>query len=130
MLVVTPCLAAALAVQQIRLAFGVIGLRRSKRVSLGDGGDESLARATRAFGNLAEWAPIMLVLLGALELNGAPTGLVAALALPFLVGRTLHPMGLLGREGASRGRVLGMHLTIWPLAGAALANPLWLLAAP
>ena len=128
MLVVTPLLAAALAVQQLRLAFGVIGLRRGKRISLGDGDDEALARASRAFGNLTEYAPIMLVLLACLELNAAPGWLVASLAIPFLAGRILHPMGLIGTAGASRGRVLGMHLTIWPIAVAALANVGWTLA--
>ena len=125
MLVVTPLLAAALALQQLRLAFGIIGQRRGKRVSLGDGGDERLLRTTRAFGNLTEYAPIMLVLLACLELNLAPTWLVALLAVAFLAGRILHPIGLIGEAGASRGRVLGMHLTIWPIAVAALANVGW-----
>lgn len=127
MLTVTPLLAAALALQQLRLAFGIIGQRRGKRVSLGDGGDETLLRASRAFGNLTEYAPIMLVLLACLELNLAPTWFVALLALPFLAGRILHPIGLIGEAGASTGRVLGMHLTIWPIAAAALANVVWTL---
>ena len=127
MLVVTPLLAAALALQQIRLAIGVIGQRRGKRVSLGDGDDEALRRASRAFGNLVEYAPIMLVLLACLELNAAPWWLAAALAVPFLVGRILHPLGLIGTAGASTGRVLGMHLTLWPILAAGIANVGWLL---
>ena len=125
MLVVTPLLAAALALQQLRLAFGVIGLRRGRRISLGDGDDETLRRASRAFGNLTEYAPIMLVLLACLELNGAPWWLTAPPAVAFLIGRVLHPMGLIGTAGASTGRVLGMHLTIWPIAVGALANVGW-----
>ena len=127
MLIVTAWLAAALALQQIRLAFGIIGLRRDRRVSLGDGDDEGLLRASRAFGNLVEYAPIMLVLIGCLELNDAPRWALAVLAALFLAGRVLHPIGLVGKPGGSTERVLGMHLTIWPMAAAAMANPLWLL---
>lgn len=122
MLPITALLASVLALQQFRLAVGVIKLRRGQRISLGDGEHEPLQRANRAFGNLTEYAPIMLLLCAALELNGAPAWCVALLAVPFGIGRLWHPIGLLGQSGASRGRVLGMHLTLWPMLGAALLN--------
>lgn len=126
MLVVTATLAALLALFQLKLAFAVIALRRRHQVSLGDGGHAELERANRAVGNLVEYAPIMLILLACLEANGAPHWLAAVLAIPFLAGRWIHPIGLGDPDAPMRNRVLGMHLTIWPIVGAAVANLGWL----
>ena len=42
--------------------------RRSKLVSLGDGGDKDLLARTRAFGNLIEYVPMILLLMGFAEM--------------------------------------------------------------
>lgn len=127
MLIITTITAAILALVQVKLALGVVSIRKSEKVSLGDGEHASLQRANRAFGNLTEYTPIMLVLLACLEFNAFPVVLVIALAAPFTVGRILHPAGLLDAETGMKKRVLGMQLTLWPLLLAAAANLVWLL---
>lgn len=127
MLIITPIAASMLALLQVRLALGVVGERRTNKVSLGDNDVSSLQRAMRAHGNLVENAPIMLFLLGCLEWNAAPVLITALLAIPFLIGRFLHPFGILEAEGGFKKRVLGMQLTLWPIIVAAAINLAWLL---
>ena len=51
----------------------VIRQRLRSRVSIGDGGDASLGRMARVFGNFAEYAALVLVLLALVEIcGGAP----------------------------------------------------------
>ena len=69
---ITPLYAALAAVILIVLALRVIGARRSRRVAIGDGADEDLARRIRAHGNFAEYTPLALVLILLLELGRAP----------------------------------------------------------
>ncbi len=69
---ITPLYAALAAVILIVLSLRVIGARRSRRVAIGDGADEDLARRIRAHGNFTEYAPLALVLILLLELGGAP----------------------------------------------------------
>jgi uncharacterized membrane protein YecN with MAPEG domain len=69
---VTPLYAALAAAMMIVLSLRVIGARRSRRVAIGDGADEEVARRIRAHGNFAEYAPLALLLILLLELGGAP----------------------------------------------------------
>jgi uncharacterized protein len=64
------------------------------RVPFGDGADQKLVSASRSHANLAEHAPIVILLLGVLELSRAwHMGLMAVGAL-FLFGRVMHIIGL------------------------------------
>lgn len=120
--IITAVAAALLAALHVRLSIGVIALRRERRIGIGDGEDESLARAIRAQGNSAEYVPIALILLGCLELNGGSRWLLVPLALAFLVGRVLHARGIGDATTPFRDRVLGMHLTLWPILALAALN--------
>jgi uncharacterized membrane protein YecN with MAPEG domain len=71
MILITPFYAALLALLYVGLAVRVIQLRRSERVALGDGGRQSLQRATRVHANFAEYVPLALILLVLAELTGA-----------------------------------------------------------
>ncbi|TNE62273.1 MAG: hypothetical protein EP335_13320, partial [Alphaproteobacteria bacterium] len=51
----------------IYLSYNVTKHRTRAKVSIGDGGDQDLLHAIRAQANLAEYAPIALILLGLLE---------------------------------------------------------------
>ena len=92
-------------------AFRVIRLRRTHRVGLGDGGRSDLLVASRIFGNHAEYAPLCLVFLVALEFVQAPGWYLHLTGSTLVLGRTLHAMGLLKSQGHSRERVAGMMLT-------------------
>lgn len=117
---VTPLYAALAAVILIVLALRVIGARRSRRVALGDGADDDLARRIRAQGNFTEYAPLALVLILLLELGGAPAWQLHALGAALILGRIVHAWSLPAQSG--NGRLIGMTLTIFVLAAGALGN--------
>jgi len=128
LLIVTPITAAALVVLYVQLTLGVINIRRRDRISLGDAGNEDLLKATRAHANLIEWAPIALILVAILEFNSAPIWLCALPAAAFVLGRVLHPLGIITTEREQfKKRVLGMQLTIYSVMALAALNVLWLI---
>jgi uncharacterized membrane protein YecN with MAPEG domain len=65
---ITLTIAGACALLSIWLALRVSHLRRLRKVSIGDGGDERVATRMRAHANFAEYTPIFLILLAAVEL--------------------------------------------------------------
>lgn len=108
---VTPIYAALLGLIYLFLSFRTIGHRRRAQVGIGDGGDQSLARAIRVHGNFAEYVPMTLLLMMLLE---AMTGPVMALHIPgllLLLGRCLHAFGVSDLQENLRFRVLGMLMT-------------------
>jgi uncharacterized membrane protein YecN with MAPEG domain len=127
MLVVTATFASLLALMFIKLSFVVIGFRRKNKVSLGAGGVDELERAIRAHGNFAEYVPLGLFLIGALELNGAPQAVVAILGALLVVGRYFHAKGINEAPPEFANRVKGMKLTFAALGLAALANISWII---
>ena len=126
MLIVTGIVASILALLYVKLTFNVIGQRRQHKVGLGDGGHESLNRAIRAHGNLAEFAPIGLILIACFEYNHAPYFLTVPLAILFLAGRILHPMGMKDGNISWSPRVKGMKLTLISLIGLSICNIVWI----
>ncbi|MGD2020321.1 MAG: MAPEG family protein [Thiohalocapsa sp.] len=102
------------------LSLNVIKVRRTKKVSVGDGGDDELKTAMAAQSNALEYLPISLLLLFALEYNGAFLVLVHTLGIVLLVGRVIHARAMLANN--LQRRVLGMQITIWVIIGLAIAN--------
>lgn len=125
MLITTAVFASILALMFIKLSFNVIGFRRKNKVSLGAGGVDELERAMRAHGNFAEYVPLGLFLMGALELNGAPLELVAILGTLLVVGRYFHAKGINEPPPEFTNRVRGMKLTFAALGLSAAANLAW-----
>lgn len=62
----------------------------------GDGapGAAALKIAVRAHANFAEFVPLALILLGAIEAAGAPHGLLLGLAVALVLARLAHPIGM------------------------------------
>ncbi|BDU57132.1 membrane protein [Limnohabitans sp. MORI2] len=125
MLVMTAVFASILALMFIKLSFNVIRFRRKNKVSLGAGGVDELERAMRAHGNFAEYVPLGLFLMGALELNGAPLTLVALLGGLLVLGRYFHAKGINEPPPEFTNRVRGMKLTFAALGLSASANLAW-----
>ena len=125
MLLTTAVFASILALMFIKLSFNVIGFRRKNKVSLGAGGVDELERAIRAHGNFAEYVPLGLFLIGALELNGAPWVLVAVLGALLVAGRYFHAKGINEPPPNFTKRVRGMKLTFAALALSAIVNVAW-----
>jgi uncharacterized membrane protein YecN with MAPEG domain len=125
MLLVTAIFASILALMFIKLSFDVIRFRRKNKVALGGGSVEELERAIRAHGNFAEYVPLGLFLIGALELNEAPLELVAPLGVLLIAGRYFHAKGINQPPPEFTNRVRGMKLTFAALGMSAVANIAW-----
>ncbi len=125
MLVVTSVFASVLALMFIKLSMSVIGFRRKNKVAIGDGGVAELERAIRAHGNFAEYVPLGLFLIGALELNDAPLELVAPLGVLLVVGRYFHAKGINEPPPEFTNRVRGMKITFAALGLSAVSNIAW-----
>ncbi|MBB5745584.1 MAPEG family protein [Brevundimonas variabilis] len=95
--------------------------RRRHLVAFGDGGNDELTSASRAFGNATEYVPAGLIALVLLALTGAPPAMIHAIGGTLLAGRLIHAVGLIFQKGPSLGRVAGMILTYLALLVAALS---------
>ena len=115
---ITPIYAALLAGLFLWLSIRVILVRRSERVSLGDGGSRELERRIRAQGNCAEYAPMGLLLILLAELQGGPGWVIHLLGITLVLGRVMHGLALSAKQYALR--VPGMALTLMMIAAAAL----------
>lgn len=91
---VTAMVAAGCAILLVILAIDTIRHRLRAKVAFGDGGDAKLTSASRAHGNLAEHAPIVLIMLGLLETNSADQTVLCWIGSIFLLGRVAHAIGL------------------------------------
>ena len=126
MLFVTSIFAAVMAALFLKLSFAVIGLRRKNKVGLGSGGHDDLERAIRAHGNFAEYVPLAIILMGCLELNGAPQWLVAIPGVILIVGRLYHAKGINEPPPNFSNRVRVMKLTFNALITLIILNLGWL----
>jgi hypothetical protein len=119
---VTPIYAGLLALLFVLLSLRVIGMRRSARVALGDGGNPALLRRQRVHGNFAEYAPLALLLMALAELQNLPDWMIHAIGIFLLVGRVAHAYGVGSEPETPRARVFGMALTFVALGAGAVGN--------
>jgi uncharacterized protein len=89
----------------------VTGRTGAGKPSLGDGGDPMLLRRIRGHANFAEFVPMILILMGLLELDGLPKWEVHALGAALLIGRLLHGYALSFTQKFFFGRSAGASLT-------------------
>mgnify|MGYP001049307170 CR=1 FL=1 len=121
-LAATPIYAALFALFFIFLSLRVAAMRRSARVSLGDGGNAELTRRMRVHGNFIEYVPLTLILMALAELQGQPAWTIHLIGLSLALGRLAHAYGVSQQPQILKLRVLGMVLTITALTAGALAN--------
>ncbi len=96
------------------LALRVGNVRRASKVSIGDGGDMSLIARMRAQANFIEYTPIVLILIGAIELSqGSSIWLWVVMAL-YLLGRVGHALGM---DGLAAGRMVGTLISLLTMLG-------------
>ena len=105
----------------IWLSFRVIGVRRSQRVPVGDGGDKSLARRMRVHANFAEYVPMGLLLIGIAESLRTDFRVLHALGIILVAGRLMHAFGMSQTPDNLTFRAGGVMATFAALAGGALA---------
>jgi uncharacterized protein len=115
---ITLTIAGAAALLLIWLASRVSRLRRAFKVGVGDGGNEALLRRIRAHGNYTENMPIVLILLGLIELAGGDRRILWAAGIAFILARIAHAIGM-DRPSPSRLRMIGMGGNVLVLVGLA-----------
>ena len=125
MLYITALSAAALSVLAVMLSLGVVKIRQREKIGVGDGGNDELLRAIRSQANLLEYAPLGLILIACAEGNGFSRIVLGLVALVFIAGRILHPVGLRDAKGGGPMRVLSMQLTLTSMLALAAINILW-----
>ena len=119
---VTAMVAAGCAILLLILAIDTIRHRLRAKVAFGDGGDARLTSASRAHGNLAEHAPIVLIMLGLLEFNNADHAVLCWIGVIFLLGRIAHAVGLYTPSAPGKApipRQIGVVMTFGTIAALA-----------
>lgn len=108
---ITSIYAALLALLFVGLSVRILRLRRSLKISIGDGGDKKMLRAIRVHSNFAEYVPFGLLLLYLAETQGAPSAAVHGVGLCLLIGRLSHVYGVSQENEQFQYRVLGISVT-------------------
>ena len=127
---ITVLYASVLALWFFILSIRVIRHRGTQNIALGDGGNNSMLRRIRAHSNFAEYAPIILLLMGLLEFAGVGPVMLHVIGLLLLAGRFAHGWALSFTDGNVPGRVGGMILTFAALIIAAVRGLLLALGIP
>lgn len=115
---VTLTIAAAAALLNIWLMMRVGKVRMAEKISVGDGGNENVIRRMRAHSNFIESAPIVLILIAALEFSGASLMVLKIVGSLYIIGRIAHGFGM---DGGSfeKGRLVGTVVTLLTMVGLA-----------
>jgi uncharacterized protein len=100
----------------LTLAILTVRARVATKTDIGTGDNVSMTKAVRAHGNAAEYVPTALILIGALELAGAPPMFLHTLGAAFTASRLLHAQGIYSTLGTSPGRLVGTLLSWLVLA--------------
>ncbi|HEV8077095.1 MAG TPA: MAPEG family protein [Marinobacter sp.] len=109
---ITGVFAAVIGILLLFLSAVVVKYRIKYRMGMGIAEDRDFEAAVRAHGNLVEYAPLTLLMLGIAELNGVPNGFIYWVGMAFVVGRILHAWGMLqGQGGPHKARMVGILLT-------------------
>ncbi len=114
--------AALLALMFVILTIRVIKIRRSQKVSLGDGGNLLLQRAIASQSNFSQSAPIFLILLLIAEAGGTNLIILHICGILFFFGRISHAYGISQEKENFRFRIGGMMATFGSIIILSLIN--------
>ncbi len=120
LLTTTLCLAGAAAIINFWLTWRIGQVRRAAKVSIGDGGNDLLARRMRAQLNFAENVPFALILIGLIELAGKGGAWLGPVGAAYMIGRVLHGLGMDG-SALGWGRTVGTATSFLIQIGLAVA---------
>lgn len=120
---VTPLYAGLLAILYFKISIEVINGRRSHQISLGYGPNNEIAGVVSAHSNFAAYVPLLLILTFFVEASNLfPKLILHGVCMLYVVGRVSHYMSLRSKKMNPKFRVLGMHLTFWPMLALAGMN--------
>jgi hypothetical protein len=94
LLPVTLTIAGAAALLNIWLARRIGQMRLAHKVSIGDGGNEALIARMRAQSNFIEYTPLVLILMGLIELAVGPALWLWIVGIVYMLGRIAHGFGM------------------------------------
>ena len=109
---VTALYASLLTLIMIDLAFRVGSRRGRLQISMGDGGDPQIVVDNRRHLNFVEHVPMAVILMGIVELNGAPKLWLYIIGAVVVIARILHPIGLNAQGMGHPFRTIGAMLTM------------------
>ena len=123
---ITALTAAICAIMLLITAMDTVRHRMRGGHSFGDGGDAKLVSAARSHGNLAEHAPLVIIMIGVLEASRAHHWALTGLAVVFLGARAAHIVGLYAPVSTKppMGRQIGVMGT-WAVMLALIVWILW-----
>jgi hypothetical protein len=109
---ITGVFAAVIGILLLVLSAVVAKYRIKYGKDMGTTEDLDFKAAVRAHGNLMEYAPRPLLMLGIAELNGVSSGFIYWIGMAFVLGRILHAWGMFqGQGGPHKARMVGILLT-------------------
>ena len=116
---VTAFTTAICAILLLILGIDTVRHRLRAKVAFGDQGDVKLISAARSHGNLAEHAPIVILMMAFLEMSRANHLALMAVGALFLAGRVSHVFGLYlpVNENPPLPRKVGVIITWGVMAG-------------
>ena len=117
---VTTLYAGILGLIYIGLTFYTVAGRLKHRVNLGTGNNENMEKRIRVHGNFVEYVPMALLLMLFAEVEGEAEIVIHVLGVLLVIGRLLHPVGILLQFGPSIGRTGGMVLTVMVMMAASI----------
>jgi uncharacterized protein len=117
---VTALYAAIIGLLAAILTVNVIRNRVALKIDTADGSNAKMGMAIRAHANLAQHAPLALLLIGFAEALGTGKTIIHILGVALVLARLLSAWGLLSAEGQSFGRQSGAGLTVLVLAAASV----------
>jgi uncharacterized membrane protein YecN with MAPEG domain len=120
MVIITSFYAGIIGLLYLGLSLDVIRNRFRFRQSMGTGEEAKLEKVVRVHGNFAEYVPIILTMLGFLELGGANKNTLHFFGITLIIGRILHALGLSYLKAPNSFRTLGMMGTFTCLIGASI----------
>ena len=128
---ITAIYAGLLAILALVLSFRAGGFRGKTGISIlfGDPQNMELAERVRVHQNFLEYVPMMLILIGVIELNGGSTTFLHSVGVLLIVSRIAHAIGLKHDNMAHPGRLVGAGGTAL-LTLVAACYALWLAAGP
>lgn len=115
---ITLTIAAAAALINLWLMVRVGRVRMAEKVSVGDGGNDNVIRRMRAHSNFIESAPLVLILIAAIEISSGTSMILWVVSALYILGRVAHGLGMDG-GALGKGRMIGTLITMLTLLGLA-----------
>ena len=114
---ITLIYASLLGLLQVTLAYKAGSSRLKTNTLLGDGNQSEVLQKIRAHGNLIEYAPIFLILLALIEMQGVALWKIHALGSLFFLARIAHSYGMYISTESTPPRLIGILVTWFLIAG-------------